>query len=423
MARAATASLLQRRIDRTWRLFCAGLLALGLAACGEEAEEAPDKPVAEVEIETAEPAPGVLALDALPGWQDDTLQEALPAMLRSCARLLRGADDRVLGPDALAGSVADWREPCARFAAIAELPESARASALRAYLDEAFVARTVEGPDGPQGKITGYYEPLLRGARAPDETFRWPLYGRPDDLVRARLGRFDKELAGKTVMGRVGEGGELLPYFSRAEIDGGALAGRGLEIFWLDDPVALFLLHIQGSGRVRLPDGDTVGVGFAASNGLAYTGIGRVMIDEGLIEPGQGSIQGLRAWLHENPEKGREIMQRNARYIFFADTGSGGPYGAQGVTLTDGRSLAVDTKYLPLGVPLWLDTYWPASERSLQRLVVAQDKGAAIKGQVRGDLYWGTGEAALEQAGRMNEPGRYYILLPKQVAERTKPTS
>ena len=354
---------------------------------------------------------------------DDALLEALPAIMLSCERLLRADDDRPLGPEALAGRVADWREPCGRFAELSAIAPEARDSALRAFLLETFVALAVEGSDGPEGTITGYYEPELKGALAPDETHRWPLYRRPDDLVRAQLGQFDKDLAGESVLGRVSDAGELVPYYSRAEIDAGVLKGRGLELLWLADPVDAFLLHIQGSGRVRLPDGSSLGVGFAASNGLSYTGIGKVMIAEGLIEPGQGSIQGIRTWLRDNPAKGQEIMQRNARYIFFSDTGDAGPFGAQGVTLTAGRSLAVDTRYLPLGVPLWLDTNWPGSDRPLQRLMVAQDKGAAIKGQVRGDFFWGTGEAALEEAGRMKEPGRFHLLLPRSVAERIEPTS
>ena len=423
MARAALEAPRLSLIRTSWRLLLAGVMALALISCGEEAEETPEKPVAESTIEQTEEPRATITLDQLPGWSDDALLEALPAITLSCERLLRADDDRTLGPEALAGRVADWREPCGRFAELTALGAEARDSALRDFLLESFVALPVEGPDGPEGIITGYYEPELKGALAPDETHRWPLYGRPDDLVRADLGQFDKDLAGKSVLGRVSDSGELVPYYSRAEIDAGVLEGRGLELLWLDDPVDAFLLHVQGSGRVRLSDGSSLGVGFAASNGLSYTGIGKVMIAEGLLEPGQGSIQGIRSWLRDNPAKGQEIMQRNARYIFFADTGDAGPFGAQGVTLTAGRSLAVDTRYLPLGVPLWLDTTWPGSDRPLQRLVVAQDKGAAIKGQVRGDFFWGTGEAALEQAGRMKEPGRYHLLLPRSVAERIKPTS
>ena len=408
------------------RLLTALSLALLLASCGEEDEVDPEKPVAEIQIEPDEEeevgAKG-LALDQLPGWSEDQLQEALPAITLSCARLLRGDDARVLGPEGLAGTVADWRAPCERFAALAESAPEGREAALRTLLGESFAAVAVVGADGPEGIITGYYEPELRGALAPDETYRWPLYKRPDDLVRADLGKFDEKLKGRTLLGRITEEGELVPYHDRAAIDRGVLAERGLELLWIDDPVDVFFLHIQGSGMVRLPDGATRRVGFASSNGLSYTGIGRVMIDEGLLDRNQGSTQGIKAWLRANPDKAPDVMQRNGRYIFFADTGSEGPFGAQGVKLTAGRSLAVDTGFLPLGVPLWLDTRWPASERPLQRLVVAQDKGAAIKGQVRGDLFWGTGAAALEHAGRMKEPGRYYLILPKAILEKQRPTS
>ena len=424
MARAASeppVSLYRPNLLRPLGLFLLGLL---LVSCDEAPEEVPDKPVAEIQIGPEEaPAPGGIALTELTGWSEDAIHEALPAITLSCARLLRADDSKAMGPDGLAGTIADWRDPCARFETLAQADPATRQAALRSLLEELFTAVAVEGEKGPEGIITGYYEPELRGALSRDETYRWPLYARPDDLVRADLGKFDETLKGRTVLGRVSEEGELVPYFDRAAIDRGILAERGLELFWLDDPVDAFFLHIQGSGVVRLPDGTTRRVGFAASNGLPYTGIGRVMIDEGLLDRNQGSTQGIRAWLRANPDQAPGVMQRNPRYIFFADTGSEGPFGAQGVKLTAGRSLAVDTRYLPLGVPLWLETQWPGSDKPLRRLVVAQDKGAAIKGQVRGDLFWGTGEAALEHAGRMKEPGRYYMLLPKAVLERQRPTS
>jgi membrane-bound lytic murein transglycosylase A len=231
------------------------------------------------------------------------------------------------------------------------------------------------------------------------------------------LGRFRADLQGERIVGRVAEG-ELVPYYSRAEIDGGALDGRNLELLWATDPVDVFFLHVQGSGRVRLPDGAARRIGFAATNGLDFYAIGRALLDEGQISREQASMQAIRDWLRAHPDRAAEVMQRNARYVFFRWIEGDGPIGSQGVALTPGRSLAVDPAFLPLGVPVFLDTTWPGSDRPLRRLMVAQDTGGAIKGPIRGDVFWGAGEAALAQAGRMKQDGRLYLLLPKAVAAR-----
>ena len=244
----------------------------------------------------------------------------------------------------------------------------------------------------------------------------------PDDLVTVDLQRFSPDLAGKSVVGRV-ETGKLVPYHDRAAIDEGVLDGRELELIWLDDPVDAFFLHIQGSGKVLFEDGSVTRVGYAGSNGLKFYAIGRALIDEGKVPRNEASMQSIRDWLRANPAAGREVMQRNGRYIFFREVIGDGPIGAQGVPLTPGRSMAIDRSLLPLGAPFWLDTTWPGTDRPLRRLVVAQDVGSAIKGPVRGDLFWGAGEAALEYAGGMKQNGSYYLLLPKAVAERRGGTS
>ncbi len=385
--------------------------ALGLAAgCEKKPEEAKVPETAETPLRLILTE---TTFDALPGWAEDSIAEALPALRRSCTRLLGRPADRPVGPDTIGGTVADWRPACKALAG----PQAADEAALRNLLTDQFRAFQVAGPESDQGKFTGYYEAELRGALFPGAAYQVPLFILPTDLVRVDLGRFRADLEGKEIFGRV-EDGRLVPYHNRAEIDDGVLSGRNLELLWVDDPVDAFFLHIQGSGQVSLPDGRRLRVGFAGSNGLPFVGIGRVLLDEGKVPPDQASMQGIRDWLRANPEEGRLMMQRNARYIFFRKIEGDGPVGAQGVALTAGRSLAVDPAFLPLGAPLWLDTTWPGGKRPLRRLVVAQDTGSAIKGPVRGDFFWGTGEAALEHAGRMNQPGRYYLLLPKAVAER-----
>jgi membrane-bound lytic murein transglycosylase A len=196
--------------------------------------------------------------------------------------------------------------------------------------------------------------------------------------------------------------------------------GRNLELVWVADPIDAFFLHIQGSGLIRFADGSMMQVGYAAKNGRPFVAIGRTLLDQGELEKGQVSTQSIKAWLRAHPDRASSIMYMNPSYIFYREIKGDGPIGAQGVALTAGRSLAVDTKLMPLGAPIWLDTSWPAgtpeASQSLQRLMVTQDTGGAIKGAVRGDIFFGSGEQALDYAGRMKQPGRYYLLLPRSVA-------
>ena len=251
------------------------------------------------------------------------------------------------------------------------------------------IAVVQTGPDGPDGLFTGYFTPLLDGDWQPSARYRVPLYRLPERPA-----------------------GTVLP--SRAEVAAGALAGQGLELIWVDDPIDAFFLEIQGSGYVRLPDGATVAVGFAGRNGHDYVPIGRVLIDRGEIAREAMSMQAIRAWLADHPDQAQAVMNENPNVIFFDLLDSGAPLGADGNPLTAGRSLAVDRDHVSLGVPLWLDTAAPepAAPR-LRRLVVAQDVGSAIIGPVRGDLYWGEGESAGESAGRMRSVGRSWVLVPR----------
>lgn len=406
-------------------------LALSMAACEPEPEEDEEAAV-EITVPPEEapvaPAPEEhrparlvlkpVAYGELPGWHDDALAEALPALRLSCARLLTRGDDKAVGPAALAGTVSDWLGPCDALRALDEGDHEGVQVVFQAW----FAPFKVMDQDREFGTYTGYYEPELQGSLTPNGPEAVPLYRRPPDLVTVDLGRFRADLAGERVFGRV-EGGSLVPYHSRAEIDAGVLADRDLELLWIDDPIEAFFLHIQGSGQVALPGGSVQRVGYAGSNGLPFTGIGRTLLDAGLISPAEASMQGVRAWLRANPETAGEMMRRNRRYIFFRFIDADGPIGTQGVPLVAGRSLAVDPAFLPLGVPLFLDTTWPGSERPLRRLMVAQDTGSAIKGPLRGDFFWGAGEAALAEAGRMHQKGVAYLFLPHSVAERRKATN
>ncbi len=362
---------------------------------------------------------------ALPGWTEDGLSGALDSLLASCSALERQPPARPVGAAGVGGTIADWLGPCA---AARSLPPG-DPEALRALLAERFRPWAVTNRGDPLGLFTGYYEPSLHASRRRHGAFRTPLYAQPADLVEVDLGAFRDDLAGIRIAGRL-DGRRLKPYFDRSEIQSGALSGRGLELYWVDDPVDAFFLQIQGSGRLVLEDGSVVRVGYAGQNGHPYHAIGRDLIDRGDLTAETVSMQSIRAWLDAHPEEAREVMARNASYVFFRTLDGPGPVGSQGVPLTPGRSLAVDAGFLPLGAPVWLATRAPVpalpaatpgaaqappSDRPVHRLVVAQDTGGAIRGPVRGDLFWGPGDEAADVAGRMKHPGRMWLLLPRPV--------
>lgn len=391
-------------------------LLLILAGCGGATRPPPvEKPVAK----PAEPRL-VLARATfadLPGWVDDTVAEAVPAFLRSCAKLARLGDGDQVGRTPVGGLAADWRAACA---AAAQVPAGDHAAA-RAFFEAEFVPFVAKNNDDPIGRFTGYYEPLMRGSRVRHGAYQTPLHARPPDLVTVELSRFLDDARGRKIAGRVVDG-KLIPYDTRAEIVGGSLAARKLELLWVDDPVDAFFVQVQGSGRVKLDTGETVRVGYAATNGHRYTAIGRVLIAEGHLTPETVSMQSIRAYLVAHPERAEEVMNTNASYVFFELLGGDGPNGSQGVVLTDGRSLAIDRNFIPQSAPLWLDTNAPVAgaegERPFRRLVIAQDTGGAILGPVRGDVYFGGSEEAADLAGRMKGRGRYFLLLPRAAATR-----
>jgi membrane-bound lytic murein transglycosylase A len=358
------------------------------------------------------------AFQDLPGWRDDAVGEALPAFLRSCARIAAlpdGAPVSDKGGEASAGKAEDWRPVCAEAA---RLPPGDREAARR-FFETRFQPWAARNNRNPLGLFTGYYEPLLHGSRRRHGRYTVPLYGRPPELVMVDLGRFRDDLRGKRIAGKV-EKGSLVPFADRKEIDEGALAGRKLEIVWVDDPVDAFFLQVQGSGRVELAEGGEMRVGYAAQNGRPYTSIGKALIQSRALNPETVSLQTIRAWLEAHPDKIDDVLEKDASYVFFQEVKGEGPMGAEGVPLTPGRSMAVDLNYLPLGVPLWLSAGVPAPEagqpdRKLHRLLIAQDTGGAIRGPVRGDLFWGFGPEAEALAGRMKHRGKLWVLLPRGV--------
>ena len=331
----------------------------------------------------------------IPGWRDDDPQLAWNAFLTSCSTL---------------ANQSAWQAVCAAAKAL-----SARTrDNLFRFFESSFTPYQVFNPDGSDsGLVTGYYEPLLRGSRNRTVIYRYPLYAVPDDLLVIDLGELSPELKSLRLRGRL-EGRRVVPYYNRAQIEQGSAQVAGKEIVWVDDPVELFFLQIQGSGRVKLDSGEILRLGYADQNGHPYRSIGRLLVDRGDLPLERASMQGIKAWARKNPDKLQDVLNANASYVFFRELPSDlpGPLGALGVPLTARRSIAVDPRFVPLGAPLFLATTWPNSKRPLNRLMLAQDTGGAIRGAVRGDFFWGYGEEAAALAGSMRQAGKMWVLLP-----------
>ncbi len=345
---------------------------------------------------------------ALPGWAEDNQAEAIPALLSACRAVAPMAPSVPLGGDERMRVAAAAMQPvCAEAAAL----PAGDVAAARAFLERRF--RPVErGED----ILTGYFEPELRGSLTRSPRFPIPLHGRPPGLVEVDLGAFAPDLQGRRIVGEVREG-RLHPVPDRAGILAGGLAGRAPVVVWVDDPVDAFFLQIQGSGRVRLPDGRVLRVGYAAANGHPYWPIGRALLDRGILTRETISMQAIRAWLFSVPAaEAAGLMARNPSYVFFRRVELAeeeGPIGALGVPLVPMRALAVDRAFVPFGLPVWVHGRDPLTDAPLRRLTVAKDTGGAIRGQARADLFTGWGPEAAERAGRMRDAARLWVLVPR----------
>jgi membrane-bound lytic murein transglycosylase A len=328
-----------------------------------------------------------ISFNEIAGWADDRHADALVAFRRSCPKLIAGGDTRI-STDGGAKTITaeEWKGICAAASAVKDGDNRAA----RTFFEGNFRPLVVKVP----GNFTGYFEPEMRGSRAPSRIFNVPVYRRPADLTDQ-------------------------PYLTRAEIEQGTLKGKGLEIVWVQDPVALFEVQVQGSGRVHLAEGGTLSLGFDGSNNRPYTAIGNTLVEMGILQKDKVTWPAIKAWLKRNPIKGRDVMRKNERYIFFKDTKTAAAVGSQGVSLTAQRSLAVDPTYTPFGTPIWIDTTRPVTGKPAvtevyRHLMIAQDSGAAIKGPARGDVFFGNTPQAADWAGRMVAGGRAIVLIPNR---------
>jgi membrane-bound lytic murein transglycosylase A len=297
---------------------------------------------------------------------------------------------------------------------------------IRHFFETRFVPHQVLNPDGSDnGLITGYYEPLLRGSRMRSERYRYPLYATPDELLVVDLSELHPQLKNMRLRGRL-QGRKVVPFYTRSEISSNPAPLKGKELLWVDDEVDLFFLQIQGSGRVELENGEVVRVGYSDQNGHPYRSVGKLLVDRGELPLEKASMQGIKAWGQRNPHKLRELLRQNASFVFFRELPPdlSAPVGSLGVPLTPGRSLAVDPRVIPQGAPVFLATTWPNTGKELHRLMVAQDTGGAIKGSVRADFFWGFGDEAAHQAGRMRQTGKMWVLIPAgHLTTNTTPTT
>ncbi len=341
----------------------------------------------------------------LPDWQKDNLAASWTAFQESC----RGLASRANG--------AGWTRVCD----LARGVDGQDGTAVRRFYESHFIPHAVvEGDGRREGMVTGYYEPLILGSRKRDTRHATPVLGVPGDMLTIELGEVYPDLKHRRLRGRL-EGSKVLPYWTRAEIEARRTGHwPGKTLLWVQDPVEFFFLQIQGSGRVQLPDGSRVRIGYADQNGHPYQSIGRLLVERGALKLEEASMQGIQAWARANPAQLQDLLNSNPSYVFFRELPNteGGPHGALGVPLTPERSIAIDPRYIPLGAPVWLATTRPNSSLPLNRLMLAQDTGGAIKGGVRADFFWGFGKEAGELAGRMKQRGRMWVLLPPELAPR-----
>lgn len=383
-----------------WPVWGLSLALMGCATVNPPSGLVAPAPVCAPPAPLAAPVPRLHLVNwqALPGWHDaNDLTATWPAWLLSCHVLERRAV---------------WHEACR---AARQIPVDN--ASIRTYFTRYFQVFQAETTDGANsGLVTGYFEPQLMGSFVRSPRYAVPLYRVPPDLLHVDLATQYSALQSLRLRGRL-QGQRVVPYWSREQIDGPDHPLLGNELLWVDDALAAFFLQIQGSGQIVLPDGTTVMVGYADQNGYPYQAIGHVLVAHGWLRADDVNMASILAWARAHPAAVPDVLAQNPSYVFFRLLSGQQPLGAMGVPLTAGYSLAIDPRVLPLGAPVWLDTTEPENgTQALQRLMVAQDTGGAIHGNVRADVFFGLGDRAAAQAGNMQQTGRLWVLLPKTLS-------
>ena len=339
----------------------------------------------------------------LPAWKLDAHGEVKDAFLRSCETLKKHQNPFLGNAEIKIDTVA--------FLKICQKAKNVSKQNFRDFVEHNFIPYLIIYNDSEVGKFTAYYEPILNVSTQQSEKYKYPIHAKPLDLIEFNPHDFDDRLPSQRLVGRI-DGQKLIPYYTREDIAQGK--GNIPVLLWADNPVDVYIMHIQGPAVAQFEDGSQIRISFADTNGLKFKGIGSILLKNKVISPAQASMGEIKKWLLNNPQQAKKYMNQNPRYVFHQLIGASGPLGAMGIPLTAGRSIAVDREFIPLGTLMWIDTKLP-NGAALQRLVNAQDVGGAIKGAIRADYYWGSGgDEVLELAGRMNSSGRYYILIPRQ---------
>lgn len=356
-----------------------------------------------------------VSYEVLPGWGQKNLRPSFVAFQASCKVFLKISPDKKVGSNIIPLKAQDW-QPICQAALSPHAPQTSKQ--IQKFIETWLAPVEFYQDKKVQGLFTGYYMSELKGSLTKTEQFNVPIYGYPQDLISVQLNLFSPDFQRRKIVGRVTPTHQLVPYYTRAEIDRGAIAEKAPIIAWVDSKVDRLFLEIQGSGVIKLPEGRSLYVTYAAENGAPYTAIAGVLIKKGLMTKDNASMQHIRSYLEAHPNEIQSILNHNKSFVFFETTKRAAAFGSQGTTLTPGYSLAVDLSWVPIGAPIWLNTNRPDENvidkhYPFQRLMIAQDTGGAIRGPVRGDVYWGEGEKATAVAGRMKHPGHYWLLLPK----------
>lgn len=379
---------------RRFKILNIFLLSLFLFSCEKKEEQTSSPDLELVEADFSD----------LKGWKEDNLSDFISAYEKSCNKIITTKSEYL-------GS-AEIKIPTKLYTDICLKLQKNKKTNIKKFIRNNFKPYLVKYKNTSIGKFTSYYEAELHASQTPNEKYRYPIYGKPNDIIEINLQDFDKNLPNKRFVGRI-ENQKLVPYYTRNEIENNGVDAP--VILWADSYIDIYIMQIQGSAVATLTDGSKVRIGYAENNGREFKGIGSILLEKGLLEPGKASMIHIKKWLKENSDISYHHMNENNRYVFHRLIEAPGPIGAQGVPLTAGRSLAVDKKFIPLGALLWLETTGP-DKKPINKMVIAQDIGGAIKGAVRGDYFWGSGgDDVLALAGKMNSSGQYYILLPKEM--------
>ncbi|RUR07719.1 murein transglycosylase A [Legionella sp. km772] len=359
----------------------------------------------------------VVSFKELPGWDKADLKKSLDTFKASCRAFVKQEPEQIVGTDHIELQAKDWHPSCQAALQIKHDDQD-----LKIFFQKWFAPVEFYADKPANGLFTGYYMPSIKGSYTRSPEYNVPIYEVPKDLVTLDLGLFIPHLKNRKIVGRL-EGNKVVPYYTREQINKGAVKGKARVLLWIHSPIDRLFLEIQGSGVIELDDGSRLFIGYDGQNGAPYTAIAGVLIKKGIMTKDNASMQAIKRYLEANPEQIDPIINQNKSFVFFRKLKLDGALGSQGVALTPGYSLAIDRQWIPMGAPLWLSTTRPDSKnpelnKPMQRLMIAQDTGGAIKGKVRGDVFWGGGKQATLIAGHMKNPGHYWMLLPRHMVSR-----